>query len=336
MEAGFNLSGWLSAYRLDGYLQVPWERQPLRLDIAASGDRRGLSAERLALSLGQAALAGRGRLGWEEAIDWQLDLQGRDLNPAGFFPAWPGRLQLDVRASGRWLNRQLSLSVHLDKLQGELRSLSLLGSGEIGLAGDQWRFDQLTASLGANRLQLDGVWGRKVDLKGHLSAPALAQIAPALGGRFMARGHLQGDLPQLRFIGEAEAEELRWQNYALGSLHWQSVADDVAAGQVSVQAEARELNLNGLLLQRLAVSAQGGPESHQIGLPMGSRQRLPRAGESERRLAKGAVVRPAPDLSPQPALRQYPGLADACDADMVCAAGEAGVSVSEAACRAGG
>lgn len=269
VTAGFHLSGWLSAYRLDGHIEVPWKRQKkLRFTIASAGNRRGLSAEQLALSLGQTAITGRGRLGWEDGIDWQLDLQGRELNPGDFFPGWPGRLQFGLQSQGRWLNRQLALSVQVEEIQGELRSLMLLGSGAAEFAQGQWQFDQLTASLGANQLQLNGVWGDKVDVKGHINAPILAQIDPALAGQFMATGRLQGEFPRLHFIGEARAEDLRWQDYAVGSMRWQSRVDDVTSRQVSVQAEARDLDLKGRVLQSLAVSAEGEPAAHRLALQL--------------------------------------------------------------------
>lgn len=269
VTAGLHLSGWLSAYRLDGHIEVPWKRQKkLRFTIASAGNRRGLSAEQLALSLGQTAITGRGRLGWEDGIDWQLDLQGRELNPGDFFPGWPGRLQFGLQSQGRWLNRQLALSVQVEEIQGELRSLMLLGSGAAEFAQGQWQFDQLTASLGANQLQLNGVWGDKVDVKGHINAPILAQIDPALAGQFMATGRLQGEFPRLHFIGEARAEDLRWQDYAVGSMRWQSRVDDVTSRQVSVQAEARDLDLKGRVLQSLAVSAEGEPAAHRLALQL--------------------------------------------------------------------
>lgn len=155
-----------------------------RLDAAAAGSRQTLDA---ALQAEGADLQARLGVDMADAAApaFELAARLRALDLGRLSAAAPeGRLGLDLELRGRLADEALQADAELQLVDTRLQGLALEGGGRLGVDGERIRDADLAFTLGGNRLQLAGAWGRAGDrLQLALQAPRLEALGYGLGGR---------------------------------------------------------------------------------------------------------------------------------------------------------
>jgi translocation and assembly module TamB len=179
-------------------------------------------------------------------------------------PEWPGQLQLGAKTQGQLTPEGLRVTVEELQLDGQIRALAVRGVGGVQFDGERWQTDNLSLSLGANHLRVNGTLGERVDVQWYLNAPLLNQLDPSLQGTFFTQGHLQGSLHEPQLVMEMRAQQLRWQDLGLDDLVLELMP--LPEGNYQLKLDARDLLLQQQRIDSLTFTGSGTiAQSHLNG-----------------------------------------------------------------------
>ncbi len=264
----YRVHGSLNAYQLELEAQLEGKTIPaLQVHLSGRGDTKSLMLTPFTVHPPKGQLTATGKVTWAPTFTWQLALKGRDLNPKTLLPDWPGRLELAASSCGQWDETGLMLSLKIDHLRGSLRQQPVDAAGTLELKNGQWRSDKLELVSGANRLSLKGRYGKRIDLSFSLEGRRLSDLWPGLQGTLNARGRLKGDLSFPEIQAEAQGRGIAWQDNRLETLRMTlRFAPDAPTSRSDLSLT--QLQLAGLQIERLNLSARGGFDRHRLTLDL--------------------------------------------------------------------
>ncbi len=254
-------------YTLAADLKVPGQ-PATHVDARGRGDRRGLRLETLAAMADPARLDARGELVWSPALSWQLQLDGREIDPSLWVAGLTGRLQLAARTQGRIEGRAVTGEVRLERLQGRLRDYPVSAQGEAKLADEVLTLDGLSLTSGDNRVEVSGRIAQTLALDWRIDAPSLEAFWPGLEGSLRGAGRLQGTAKTPRVVAELQGEGVAFQDNRTGRLQLKGELDLAGDQTLALDLQAEELRLAAGHWQRLAVQLDGTLPDHRLNLEL--------------------------------------------------------------------
>lgn len=200
------------------------------------------AAPRTEESFNAAARLGiQGEVRWAPQLQWQLAVETKAFNLGGIIDNWPSHLNASFTTHGQLEASHWQAALEKLQIDGELRGVNVQGRGSLSLDGNTLRSDALSLIVGANQVQLKGVWGEEINLNWNINAPLLQQLDESLTGSLVSEGELRGDRtrPQLRVT--AQAREFSWGDYGVEnlalSLAPQALAPEEIVGPVQEMPE---------------------------------------------------------------------------------------------------
>lgn len=245
-----DVGGELLQYTLDMTADWAYADYPrYQGTLQGKGSFADLTVAQLQLNGAAGALSARGHVDWENALIWQTEVEGSQLNPAPFLKDWPATLDVELRSGGTLAQGKLqATTLNVTRLQGKLREYPVDISGKGDWNGKVINLQALDAKIGDNRLLANGAASDKLDINWQIDAPKLAQLDPRLRGNAKGEGTLQGllDGSQLQLdvanlSGKVEGYDLN----AKGKLAWgdaklaaQDVVFESGGNRVEVSGQA--------------------------------------------------------------------------------------------------
>src|SRR5439155_170733 len=215
------------------------------------------------------ALAGNARLELRAGHRFSVAAAATRLDPAAFGSYPSASITGSVAAQGA-LKPEWSAALTL-KLAPESRwrNLPLAGGGSIELAREHVGRAALDLSLGGNRLQLAGDYGRAGDVLGFaVDAPDLAAVDADLAGRLSASGRIGGAWAHPSLAFTARGEGLRFASITAASLvvdadiGAQGASDDQRPIRISAALTDGEAHL--VALKGLSARVTGTVAQHEL------------------------------------------------------------------------
>ncbi len=243
-----NVGGELLEYTLDMTADWAYAAYPrYQGTLQGKGSLADLSVAQLQLNGAAGALSATGHVDWQDALIWQAEVDGSQLNPEAFLKDWPAALDVQLRSGGTFQQGKLqATTLNVTRLQGKLREYPVDISGQGDWNGKVINLQALDAKVGDNRLLANGAASDKLDILWQIDAPKLAQLDPRLRGNAKGKGTLQGllDGSQLQLdvadlSGNVEGYDLNAQ----GKLAWGDAK--LAAQEVVIQSGGNRLEVSG-------------------------------------------------------------------------------------------
>ena len=201
-------------------------------------DETGLDLEPLLIQALGGRTAARGRIGWHPGIDWNLEVHAHGLDPGRRWPQWNGTLDAAAVVQGRMVDGAPRTTIDLHELQGRLRGHPIEGRGTVAMAGERLRARDVSLRSGDNRLALDGVYGREMDLEFSLDAPELSAVLPDAQGHLAAEGVLRGSIASPHLTMRLEGQDMRYRDWGARRVELDAdISDSQSASKVSMQVE---------------------------------------------------------------------------------------------------
>jgi len=266
-RGSFQLQGTPDDYRLDlnGRFQAR-DAPPLDLNLTAKGDQRRLILEQLLLDLLGGEVSGEGQIGWAPAVEWQLKLQGKGLDPGIGWPEWSGELSGSLRTSGSLDNGRPDARLDIESISGRLRGYPLRLQGGVSLQGEDLIFRQLDLRSGDSRLQVDGSLAKEWDLGWSLRSEDLASLYPGAAGKLNASGSLAGARLQPRIATRLDARGVGFQQYRLERLKGELDLDLGQGDKFRLELRAGDLVLADSRWKSIELNGDGNRASHLLKL----------------------------------------------------------------------
>lgn len=245
------------------------------IQVSAKGTFAGqtLTLAPLTVQHKSALLQANGQAIVQEPINVQLDLQGKNLDPAVWQADYPGNIALDSRIAFSRRGNRNDLQLNIRTLQGELRGFPLAGQGEIQTDLQRILLDQVQLAIGDNHLQADGQISEQLNVQIEIEAPQLEHIHPQVQGDLSGHLHLQGTREQPQLDTQLQSnrlqygEDLAWQQFALDA----SVRG-LDAPNVDAQVSVAKLQATDQNLQNIALQLQGTEAQHSLELKLHTQQ----------------------------------------------------------------
>ena len=226
------------------------------------GDAAQARLEALDAQLLDGRLHGAGELAWAPALRYAASAQATGLDPSLVWPDYPGRVALELAASGDAGLARLQLG----RLGGQLRGQPLAGRGAALWQPGALRLSDVELRLGHARLRAAGaVLGAGPPLEAALDVPAAGEPLAGARGRLKADLRLAGPGPEQARL-RLDGADLAYADLAARTL---SAALDLDRPQDRL---ALRLTADGMAVggQRLALdlAADGAAGDHAIQLDL--------------------------------------------------------------------
>ena len=210
----FKASGTPDAYQFTLNTEVAGDTIPDgSWQVDGQGSAQGLDE----LNIRGETLAGTlnidGKAAWQPKVNWQLQINGKSLNPAEQWPDLPGQINFALATTGQlpqtlpapaddeqYMDEILPESpdiqaqVHLSELSGTFNKQQLAGQGLFQLIGKLVQISQLELAAGAAQLKAQGQVGDQLNLDWQLQVPSLTGLVPDASGAISSKGKLAGTL----------------------------------------------------------------------------------------------------------------------------------------------
>ena len=198
-----------------------------------------------------------GRLDWSPALNWQLKISARDINPASLWPNWPGQLHASATSRGHLDHGQLVAEADIDALGGELRAYPVSLQGQLAWRDGGLDLNRLDAGSGESQLSTQGRLAETLQLSWNLASDNLAELYPQAEGQLHASGRLSGPRTAPTIQASFKGQALTLPDYRIGALDGQLDVDLSRWQQLEINLSAQALELHDYTLQSLNISSSG-------------------------------------------------------------------------------
>jgi translocation and assembly module TamB len=199
--------------RLDGGAQhVDVDLRERGIALVATGSREGdrIRVPRLRAAAGRGELTGEGTVSLAGARPFEARARFDRLDPADFGDYPSAMLNGDFTASGA-LEPAWQADVRFTLADSRFRGVPLAGKGAFNASPRGVRDADATATLGANRLNAKGSYGRPGDaLALDVDAGNLAQLDKRAAGSVAGKATITGTVERPAIAFDLRGEKLRW------------------------------------------------------------------------------------------------------------------------------
>jgi translocation and assembly module TamB len=235
-----------------------------RWRLRGQGDRRSARFHSVAATWLGGSLAGRGQVAWTPQWSWNLDAQGRDLDPGTVWKGWPGSLALRAHYAGRATTGGTVGRLDLEEVRGTVRQRPAAGFARLRFDGPASMVDSLSLGVESAHLSAAGRLEPTWDLGWRLDVPHLGVLVDGGAGSLAAAGRLTGPNATPRIQGDVSAESLLAGRMSAGTITARADVTTGGHGPVEADLSATDLWLDQRTLTRVHATARGRTDAHQL------------------------------------------------------------------------
>ena len=208
---------------------------PAQVSGSAAGNTRQLTAfnTQFTSEAGGADLVGS--LEWQPEFTAEAQVHASGFDPSPFVEQLTGSLDADFHLR---VSNNGNFDISDVAVIGILNDASISANGSLVIAADQVRCGNCWLTVGSNRIDVDGFYGRGDDvLTFSIAAPELKTLWPEFSGSLDGQGQLTGAATNPLFTGDLHGNDLNFE-------HW-SAAEVVI---VSRSSTIREFDLSTVVM----------------------------------------------------------------------------------------
>ena len=237
-----------------------------KFSAAGSVDRDRLVLTRFDGEVLRGRLSGSGNLSWVGDQPWSARLEARNLDVAVVRPDLPGRVSATATVEGRGFTPASPWTARLASLSGTLLGRALTGRGEVSHRDGNFDLRGVRIANGPSHVDVDGRWGRAVDLRWNADVRSLALLHPDLSGELVSSGSVRGDAARPSLMGNLHARQLGAGSIAVTSLDAEVDIDGTDRRDSWIDLRAAQVRLGSVTLDRATFDARGRLDEHGAAL----------------------------------------------------------------------
>jgi translocation and assembly module TamB len=254
------LRGWTQRFvaQLDAGIAIgAWPR--MQLTAAGAGDLGQFQVDSLGLSGPAGTVSGQGLFNYVAGLRGAFGLRGRGIDPRPVDARLAGKIDFDTHLG---FDPDGNFSLLLRSAQGTLFGRQFRASGALANAGIGYAFDEVQVQAGANRLEVDGIWGPALSGRFSINAPDLATLWPGLAGHLSGNGTISGTAAQPGFQLALDGDALAMGGLRVHSLHARGGL--AARKTLTLNLTATGIVVSGRQAGDLDVVASGALDAHTV------------------------------------------------------------------------
>lgn len=218
-------AGTLAAYRYQLKTQLAEARAQVELEAEGEGTPQSLAVQRLAARGLGGRLDAQGDIAWAPQLRIEADGRLQDIHPEQLLPELAGVINGRFKVDTTLVEDQPQIDFEAQLKDSVWREHRLDLAARGRYAGEVLMLTQAELLSAGTRLQLRGRIWPTLDATAELDSPDLAPLWPGLGGSLHAQLQAQGPTRAPRVQAAVEAQQLRYENFALLSLQLDAQAD---------------------------------------------------------------------------------------------------------------
>jgi translocation and assembly module TamB len=236
-----------------------------KLQLQGQGNLKQLNIQALNLDTLGGNLILLGEVAWQPQITWNLNADGKNLNPATKWADFAANLGIKLQSSGKLADTGLETKLHLQELKGKFRDYPLIASAKAEIIGQNYTIQAFNLQSGLNKFQAKGLISDKLDLNFTIDAMDIATLLPQTGGIIKAQGNLAGNIAQPRITAKLNTNGLNYEIYHLGDIDLNLVAGLAEQDKLNIDLIAKNISQAGeSLLKQLELKVDGTVKQHNI------------------------------------------------------------------------
>jgi translocation and assembly module TamB len=205
----------------------------------------------------------KGEVRFNENAGWSFAARGAKLNPAEWLKAWPGALDLSLRAEAHGLKADALWLVSVESIRGRLRSQKIVASGSLHRLDAGFGFDRVALDLGSTHVRLDGSVTDKIALRWSVSSPDLAKTFPQASGRIESTGTLTGKPEAFAIVAHLDGSGLKYADFSAQQLTAAVNIDLVNRTPSTAIVTAAGISWSNHSLDALRLELAGTTDAHE-------------------------------------------------------------------------
>ncbi|MCO6440906.1 MAG: translocation/assembly module TamB domain-containing protein [Nitrococcus mobilis] len=260
------VKGTLQQYTLAISTQVDMPEQANgHVIVEGIGSNQSLDLKRIDLKVLQGEIKGNASVVWQPQLDARISLDGAGINPGVLLPEWPGKLALQIQASAQQAEKLTAQLAALD-ITGRLRNQDFALKARGDYRGDALRLERLSLVSGSSTVQASGTIGSTLGIDWRIDSENLTTLWPGTTGSLHGQGEADGPLRQPRVKATLTGEGLRYTQYKVGQLDFQTDVDLQGQTQSSVELNLQNGAAAGVELSKVRFIGYGTPQDHELEL----------------------------------------------------------------------
>ncbi|OMH26266.1 translocation/assembly module TamB domain-containing protein [Motiliproteus sp. MSK22-1] len=271
----FQIEGNLQDYRLGMNGDLTGLRIPsAEWRLTTQGNESELTSVSISADTLDGQLNANGKLSWLSDLYWQMEFEGKHINPGSYWPEWPGNLDFKGHNTGAVTQADktnnnspsLQLKTTLDNLSGSLRGEPVKGQARVNLTNEAMTVEALQLNVAGAGLKASGQLGEQLNFDWSLDIPALDQLLTDAQGTLRAKGTLRGPKTGLHLVADLQGQSLQLKDYQAADLK-ADINMSLSGKQASViDLQLKKVRYGETLWQQLQLNGRGTPQQHQLEL----------------------------------------------------------------------
>jgi translocation and assembly module TamB len=292
----FTISGKLDNYKLNTIADITAYQLPtMHVALDGHGDRKQINFSNITAQTLDGNITGSGLAVWEPDIAWEGSLRFKNINPAVQWPSWPGRLDAEISASGRTINKtSLFNRIKLKSLTGQLRDYPVDSHGMVSWGNKKINIKDVKLDIGDSKLRVSGSRDEKWAMRAELNAPDLNALCPYSRGQLIIKVDVAGPRATPHIIANIAGDRIAFEDYLIGKIAGNFDIDLQSDEAFDTMLTATELTKGGKQWESLTFNAAGTRTQHQLKLELKQEtdriQLVVNAGLNEQQIWQGEIA----------------------------------------------
>jgi len=237
-------------------------------DITLNSDGNTTSVHNLQLTLDllDGKLDLQGNVQWSPVVKWDLNTNGKHINPGKQFPDWPGKLDWLLHTDGSIAKNGVTANVTIESLTGNLRELPISGTGKIAMLPDDIRIHNLQLTSGGAVITAGGNLGEQSNLQWKADIADFSDLLPDAKGKLKAAGSVQKKLTEPLVSVNLSGSSIGYADLNLEQIEADAKLDLSWIQPFSINLTAANLKSGENLVETIIAKGDGTREKHSIHL----------------------------------------------------------------------
>ncbi|MEA3467443.1 MAG: translocation/assembly module TamB domain-containing protein, partial [Thermodesulfobacteriota bacterium] len=261
------LKGSMDDYRLTLNAAIAGKHFPeASLEITTDGSTESAEDLQLTAHLLEGVVGVQGNVQWSPAVEWQLNTNGKNINPGMQYAEWPGKLNWLIKTDGNIDDAAVVASVSIDHMEGNLRELPVNGNGEILISPDTIKINDLHLSSGTAVVTAQGNLGSNSNIMWQADVDNFSDLLPDASGKLNATGSIQGKMSEPKIDLQLSGSSLAFQEMHMEHIQADADLDLSWTAPFNLDVSGTNLKSGTNQIQHFSVQGKGTREQHAVHL----------------------------------------------------------------------
>ncbi len=238
-------------------------------DLSGSVSTNALRFEPLAINTLGGHILSKGRVTWNQDIQWKASVDAKDLKPEQNWPHLNGHISATGELAGTMSDESSELRIDDINATGRINGHPLKATGHISRDNTQkWRIDNLQLNNANNNLSANGVVGDSVKLV--FSLLSAESFLPGASGDLNGDLTITNDPTNPTIEGSVTTANFQYKNIHLQNARGNGIVRELGHDQSDLYFQAQSVEVNDRLIQNPDLSFNGSLDDHLLRLKLSS------------------------------------------------------------------